>query len=75
MILKTASLLNDCKTVHNKNHEKFKGKGDFNQVIDLLAGLNSNPLLLAVEEIGLSCDQKDRKVMEIDMVVSTLIKK
>ncbi|MCK4828982.1 flagellar hook-length control protein FliK [bacterium] len=29
MILKTASLLNDCKTVHNKNHEKYKGKGDF----------------------------------------------
>lgn len=38
MILKTASLLNDCKTVHNKNHEKFKGKGDF--LSNILASLN-----------------------------------
>ena len=29
MILKTVSLLNDDKTVQNKNHEKFSGKGDF----------------------------------------------
>jgi hypothetical protein len=54
---------------------RFKGKGNFNQVLDLLAGLNSNPLLLAVEEIRLSCNEKDRKVLEIDMVVSTLTKK
>jgi len=38
MILKTASLLNDCKIVHNKNHEKFKGKGDF--LFNVLASLN-----------------------------------
>lgn len=38
MILKTASLLNDCKTVHNKNHEKFKGKGDF--LSNILASLS-----------------------------------
>ena len=38
MILKTASLLNDCKTVHNKNHEKFKGKGDF--LSNVLTSLN-----------------------------------
>ena len=29
MILKTASLLNDSKTVHNKNHKRYKDKGDF----------------------------------------------
>ncbi len=54
---------------------RFKGKGNFNQVLDLLAGLNGNPLLLGVEEIRLSCDKKNRKVLEIDMVVSTLTKK
>ena len=53
---------------------KFQGKGSFNQVLDLLAGLNSNPFLLGVEEIRLTCDKKDRKTMEIDMVVSTLTK-
>ncbi len=54
---------------------RFKGKGNFNQVLDLLAELNSNPALLGVEEIRLSCDKKNRTVMEIDMVVSTLTKK
>ena len=29
MLLKTASSLNDCKTVHKNNHGKFKTKGDF----------------------------------------------
>lgn len=38
MILKTASLLNDCKTVHNKNHAKLKGKGDF--LSNILAALS-----------------------------------
>ena len=53
---------------------KFHGKGNFNQVLDLLAGLNSNPFLLGIEDIRLTCDKKDRKTMEIDMVVSTLTK-
>lgn len=38
MILKTASLLNDSKTVHNKNHTKYKDKGDF--LSNILASLN-----------------------------------
>ena len=38
MILKIASLLNDCKIAHNKNHVKLKGKGDF--LSNILAALN-----------------------------------
>jgi len=37
MLLKTASLGNDCKTVHNNNHGKFKTKGDF--LSNILANL------------------------------------
>jgi len=46
MILKTASLLNDCKTVHNKNHAKFKGKGDFlSNILANLGRVQKNPFL------------------------------
>ncbi|MGD2029334.1 MAG: flagellar hook-length control protein FliK [Desulfobacterales bacterium] len=38
IILKTVSLLNDDKTVQNKNHEKFSGKGDF--LSNILANLS-----------------------------------
>lgn len=37
MLLKTVSSLNDCKTVHNNNHGKFKTKGDF--LSNILANL------------------------------------
>ncbi|MGD2149438.1 MAG: hypothetical protein PVF99_02420, partial [Desulfobacterales bacterium] len=38
MNIKTASLINDCKTFNNKNHAKLKGKGDF--LSNILASLN-----------------------------------
>lgn len=78
--LKVTSLqfLKEQKLKETSNYRmyplKFQGKGNFNQVLDLLAGLNSNPFLLGVEEIRLVCDKKDRKKMEIGMVVSTLTK-
>lgn len=78
--LKVASLqlLKEQKLKDTSNYRmyplRFQGKGNFNQVLDLLAGLNRNPFLLGVEEIRLTGDKKDRKTLEIDMVVSTLTK-
>lgn len=55
-----------------------KGKGKFNQVIDLLAGLKENPYLVGVEELKIECDTKQppdkRQDVEMTLTVSTFVK-
>lgn len=51
-----------------------RGKCSLNQVLDLLAGLNSNPYLAGIEEISLKCDPKDRRKMDLVLTVSTFVK-
>ena len=51
-----------------------EGKCNFNQVLDLLASLNENPYLLGIDELRLTTDPKDKKNMELKLVVSTLVK-
>ncbi len=51
-----------------------RGKCSLNQVLDLLAGLNSNPYLVGIEELNIKCGQKDRRQMDLVMTVSTFVK-
>ncbi len=51
-----------------------RGKCSLNQVLDLMAGLKSNPYLAGIEEISLKCDPKDRRKMDLVMTVSTFVK-
>ncbi len=51
-----------------------RGKCSLNQVLDLMAGLNSNPYLAGIEEISLKCDPKDRRKMDLVLTVSTFVK-
>ena len=51
-----------------------RGKCSLNQVLDLLAGLNSNPHLAGIEELSIKFGQKDRKQMDLVMTVSTFAK-
>ena len=51
-----------------------RGKCSLNQVLDLLAGLNSNPHLAGIEEMSIKFGQKDRKQMDLVMTVSTFAK-
>ncbi len=61
---------------HNVKLLKFQclGKCSLNQVLDLLAGLNSNPYLAGIEEISLKCDPKDRRKMDLVLTVSTFVR-
>lgn len=61
---------------HNVKLLKFqcRGKCSLNQVLDLMAGLNSNPYLAGIEEISLKCDPKDRRKMDLVLTVSTFVK-
>ena len=51
-----------------------RGKCSLNQVLDLLAGLNSNPYLAGIEELNIKCGQKDRRQMDLVLTVSTFAK-
>ncbi len=48
-----------------------KGKCNFNQVLDLLAGLNANPYLVGMEVFKIKCDKNNPQDVEFDMTVST----
>jgi hypothetical protein len=56
-----------------------KGKCRFEQLLDLLAGLKENPYLVGVEELRIQCDTRQppekRKEIEIDLTVSTFVKR
>ncbi len=46
----------------------------FDQVMNLLANLNENPYLVAVEEFQIRTDKKKPQEVELDLTVSTLVK-
>jgi hypothetical protein len=54
-----------------------KGKGKFDQVLNLLAGLKENPYLVGVEELRIECDTKQplekRREVNIQLTVSTFV--
>ena len=54
---------------------KCQGKCQFKQFTDLMAKLYENPYFVAVEELKLDYDSKNRKQAEISMVVSTFVKR
>jgi hypothetical protein len=51
-----------------------KGKCNFAQTLDLLAGLYENPWFVGVEEFKIVCDPKKRSQMDLTLTVSTFIK-
>ena len=51
-----------------------RGKCNFAQLTDLLAGLNENPYLVGIEEMRITCDQKKREDLELILTVSTFCK-
>lgn len=51
-----------------------RAKCNLNQILDLLANLNSNPYLAGIEEISFKCDQKNRQQMDLVLTVSTFAK-
>ena len=49
-----------------------RGKCNFSQALNLLAGLYENPYLVSIEDFQLKCDPKNRQEMEMSLIVSTL---
>lgn len=49
-------------------------KCNFNQVLDLLAGLDKNPYLVGIEQFKIKCDEKNRQEVALDLTVSTFVK-
>lgn len=50
-----------------------QGSGKLDQVLNLLAGLNENPYLLALEQFDLKCGpEKKRQEMTVSFTVSTI---
>ena len=53
-----------------------RGSTKFDQVINLLTGLNENPHLMSIEQFDLQCGpEKKRQEMTIDLTVSTLARR
>jgi hypothetical protein len=52
-----------------------RGKCQFGQLLDLLAGLNENPYLVGIEEMRIKCNPENREEFEIEnLTVSTFAK-
>lgn len=51
---------------------KMKGTARFQQIIDLLFALRSNPYLLAIEEFEITRDKKNRNKVHLSMTLSTM---
>lgn len=58
---------------------KCSGKGQLAQLMDFLAAAQENPYLVGIEELRIRCDTKkppeQRKDVEIDLVVSTFVRR
>lgn len=48
-----------------------QGKGNFSQVMDLLAALYENPYLVSIDDFQLKCDPKKRQEIEMTLTIST----
>ena len=48
-----------------------KGKCRFDQLLDLLTGLDENPYMVGIEQFELKFDNKDRRQIDIVMTVSS----
>ncbi len=59
---------------YNTLRIQSRGKCKFEQLLNLLIGLNDNPCLVGVEELQLKCDTKNREQMDIVLTVSTFVK-
>lgn len=63
---------------HGTNYKllclQSRGKCNFEQVLNLLAGLRENPYLVGIEELKMECDPKKRREFKVDLTVSTFIK-
>lgn len=59
---------------YQKLNFQYSGKCNFDQILKLLTSMNENPYLAAIEEFEMKCDSKNRKEMELTLVVSTYIK-
>ena len=51
-----------------------KGRGNFGQILDLLAGLNENPYLVGLEEFEMRCKPEKRQEFELKFTASTFAK-
>jgi len=59
---------------YNTLRLQCRGRCKFNQMLDLLAGLNDNPYMVGVEGLQVKCDTKKREQMDIVLTVSTSVK-
>ncbi|MHC4754739.1 MAG: hypothetical protein ACYTBP_06305 [Planctomycetota bacterium] len=51
-----------------------RGKTKFDKALDLLAGLKENPYLMGIEEFSLTCGEKNKNEVEVDITVSTFVR-
>lgn len=50
-----------------------RGACNFAAALDLIAALNENPYLVAIEELQLKCGAKTREEMDLNLTVSTFV--
>ena len=47
---------------------------EYSQVLDLIVALVENPYFVGIEQLDMKFNQKDRKEMDLVLVVSTFVK-
>ena len=62
----------------NRLNLRYRGKGQFAQILEALVVLKENPYYAGIEELSIKCDPKQapeqRQEIEFEIVVSTLVK-
>ncbi len=51
-----------------------RGKCKFDQILDLIAALQENPYFVGIEQLDLKINSKERKEMDLVLVVSSFVK-
>ena len=51
-----------------------RGKCKYSQVLDLIVALQENPYFVGIEQLNMKFNSKDRKEMDLVLVVSTFVK-